>query len=105
MEAEGVAGESFGEICDAGVGGWAVIYGIDTVGLPPWDPRELPSILTPGLIGPEATAPHRSRLRRARKAASHLISSSSLGAQSTIVRLAVTIRKVWSSDAEWALSV
>lgn len=47
---------------------------------------------------PAATAPHLSRFKRARKAASHLISSSSLGAQRTNVRLAVTIRKVWSSE-------
>lgn len=72
------------------------MYGIDTWGLPPLaEPRELPSMLIPGLIGPDpATAPHRSRFKSALKAANHLISSSSLGAQSTIVRLAVTIRKV-----------
>jgi hypothetical protein len=70
------------------------------------DPISIP--LAPGLIGPEpeATAPHLSRLSKARKAANHLISSSSLGAQSTKVRLAVTIRNVWSSEGDvWFLSV
>lgn len=61
---------------------------------------------TPGDVGPlpEATEPHRSRFNNARKAANHLISSSSLGAQRTNVRLAVTILNVWSSDV-WGLSV
>lgn len=78
-----------------------MIYGIL---IPVWGKLSLGELSTTGLIGAPSLDHSRCRVSRARNAASHLISSSSDGAQSTNVRFAVTIRNKCSSGDPATLS-
>jgi hypothetical protein len=93
---------SDGLVAEFGVGGCCVIFGTFI----PVDPGKLNlGILSAtGLSDALSDDQSRRRVSKARKAASHLISSSSDGAQSTKVRLAVTMRKTCSSGDPASLS-